>query len=108
VTTLKGHIGWVGSVAFSPDGKRIATGGGGYDQKTRKHWGEVRVWDVETGKEQFTLKGHTSRVCGVAFSPDGKQIASGSVPSANLGNLGIVLENACGPPPTTLYSPLLW
>jgi WD40 repeat protein len=51
-------------VAWSPDGKRLATGG--MDSGT--------VWDVSTGKEMFTLPGHD--VIGtIAWSPDGKRIA---------------------------------
>ena len=99
------------SVAFSPDGKTLASGS---EDKT------IKLWDVATGKEQATLKGHTDRCppwrsvrtarrwprgartrrssCGtwrparnrppsrdtrtgvtsVAFSPDGKTLASGS------------------------------
>ena len=49
--TLKGHTDWVSSVAFSPDGKTLASGS---DDKT------IKLWDVATGKEQATLKGHTS------------------------------------------------
>ena len=52
-------------VAFSPDGKRLATTGN-----------EVKVWDAQTGKELLTLKGHTDPVNSVTFSPDGKRLAS--------------------------------
>jgi WD40 repeat protein len=55
-------------VAFSPDGKTLASGS---DDNT------IKLWDVATGKEQATLKGHTAWVASVAFSPDGKTLASG-------------------------------
>ena len=67
--TLKGHTAGVSSVAWSPDGKRLATGS--YD-KTAK------VWDAATGQELLTLKGHTGYVFSVAWSPDGKRLATGS------------------------------
>jgi WD40 repeat protein len=38
----------------------------------------VKVWDASTGKVALTLKGHAGFVSSVAFSPDGKRIASGS------------------------------
>src|SRR5262249_24672866 len=47
--TFKGHAGAVMSVAFSPDGKRLASGGG---DRT------VKVWDAGTGQEVFSLRGH--------------------------------------------------
>ncbi|RXW14464.1 hypothetical protein EST38_g11392 [Candolleomyces aberdarensis] len=66
---LEGHTERVGSVAFSSDGTRIASGS--YDES-------VRVWDVSTGKVQSVLEGHTSEVNSVAFSSDGTCIASSS------------------------------
>ena len=70
ILTLNGHSGRVLSVSFSPDGKRIVSGGG--DDKT------VKVWDAESGQEILTLTGHSESVNGVSFSPDGKRIVSGS------------------------------
>ena len=67
--TLEGHAGWVMSVAFSPDGQRLASGSG--DQT-------VKIWDSATGKELFSLKGHAGQVRSVAFSPDGQRLASAS------------------------------
>ena len=57
------------SVAFSPDGTRIATASAD---------GTAKVWDAATGQELFTLVGHTRGVTSVVFSPDGTQIATGS------------------------------
>jgi WD40 repeat protein len=67
--TLKGHTDWVHSVAFSPDGKRLASASG--DQT-------VKVWDIARGQEKLTLKGHTGTVISVVFSSDGKRLASAS------------------------------
>jgi WD40 repeat protein/serine/threonine protein kinase len=71
--TLPRHTGPVRSVAFSPDGKRVATGSGSHHFR-----GEIKIWDAHTGQELLTLGGHARGVSSVAFSPDGKHLASGS------------------------------
>src|SRR6202008_1650249 len=67
--TLRGHSGPVYSVAFSSDGKRLATASN--DQT-------AKVWDTESGKELLSLRGHSGPVYSVAFSPDGKRLATGT------------------------------
>jgi RNA polymerase sigma factor (sigma-70 family) len=63
------HGGPVNSVAFSPDGKTAATGGGQSDNV-------IRLWDTATSREVRSFKGHTANINGLAFTPDGKQIIS--------------------------------
>src|SRR5438034_3827520 len=66
---LTGHTNWVHSVAFSPDGKTLASGSG--DQT-------VRLWDVATGRQiGKPLTANTRGVTSVAYSSDGKILASG-------------------------------
>jgi WD40 repeat protein len=66
---LKGHTQWVESLAFSPDGKLLASG---------SHDKSVRVWQVETGKELRVFTEPTARVQALAWTPDGKALAAGS------------------------------
>jgi WD40 repeat protein len=75
--TLQGFYGGsVISVAFSPDGKRLAAAVGFYQGGDKDNLGEVRVWDAGTGHPVYNLHGHPSCVWGVAFSPDGHRLAS--------------------------------
>jgi WD40 repeat protein len=67
--TLEGHSGTFTSVAFSPDGQRIAAGSA--DKK-------ARVWNAFSGLELLALTGHEGAINSVAFSPDGLRIISGS------------------------------
>jgi WD40 repeat protein len=67
---LTGHTGSIHCVAFSPNGKRVVSGGA---DKV------VRRWDPVKGSMVGTFIGHSSNVNSVAFSPDGKSIISGSL-----------------------------
>ncbi|NCQ94485.1 MAG: protein kinase [Microcystis aeruginosa W11-03] len=68
--TLTGHSDEVFSVAYSPDGRYLASGS--IDQT-------IKIWEVATGKELRTLTGHSGGVFLVAYSPDGRYLASGSI-----------------------------
>lgn len=64
----------LGALAFSPDGKLLATTGHGKLGSLGHN--VTKVWDVVTGKELTELKGHKVVVCWAAFSPDGRTLAT--------------------------------
>ena len=68
--TLEGHTSRITSLAYRPDGLRIASG---------SHGKVVRIWDTRTGRAIRDLVGHDQEVTCVAYSPDGTSLASGSL-----------------------------
>jgi WD40 repeat protein len=64
------HDYWIRSLAFSPDGARLAAAGGILEFKN-----ELRIWDVSTGRHQIWLRGDGPAIETIAFSPDGRWLA---------------------------------
>ena len=70
VATLRGFLLGVHSVAFSGDGKRLATGSGNEEA--------LKLWSTESWQEVLTLEGRGSMFWSTAFSPDGNAILAGN------------------------------
>ena len=66
---IRTHYDSIYTLAFSPDGKTIASGGGWHDNV-------LRMWDVYTGEHKNALRGHTGSVTAITFSPDGETVAT--------------------------------
>ncbi len=62
--TIRAHAGWVSCLAFSPDARTLASGGGG----------ELKLWDAATGKLLRNLPGPRGWVHRLAYSPDGRRL----------------------------------
>jgi WD40 repeat protein len=67
----------VRSLKFSPDGRSLAQANMSFDQ-AHQGGGVATVWDVDTSRPKFTLQGHTNRIKGLAYSPDGSMLATAS------------------------------
>jgi len=109
IRTLRGHTDTIGRIAWSPDGRMLAS----------PSWDEtIGLWDTETGECLRTLEGHSGRVYCVAFAPASRTLVSGSADStiklweADSGKLlrtfkghqGLVLSVAFDPTGKTLAS----
>jgi RNA polymerase sigma factor (sigma-70 family) len=74
IHTLEGHTGGVHAVAVAPDGKMVASGGDRHARLSGGSPSEIRLWDIATGKLQWTVEGEEGIVRGLAFAPDGKML----------------------------------
>lgn len=77
---LTEHKERVNALAVTPDGKKIVSGAG--QSTALAGWtssdNTIKVWDLETGRELFTLEGHTAMINAVAVTPDGRKVISAS------------------------------
>lgn len=69
INTVDSHHGVVYSVAFSPDGRQLASASADHT---------IRLWNTQNGKTLKVLQGHADEVYSLSWSPDGKWLASGS------------------------------
>jgi WD40 repeat protein len=79
--SLEGHVSQLTSIAFSPDGKRLATGTQSTAMRSlnrAKNGIAVKIWDVKTGNTLLTINGFTSDINSIAFSPNGNFLATAS------------------------------
>jgi RNA polymerase sigma factor (sigma-70 family) len=67
---LRGHAGEIMALAYSSDGKTLASAGG-----SRHRAGELKLWDVATGKERLLIEPFQQRLWGLAYAPDGASVA---------------------------------
>ena len=101
-TALEGHTSDITSIAFSPDGRTLATGSSD---------DTVRLWDINTGQHKVTLIGHTNTIYSIAFSPDGRTLATAggwaelNLWDADTGELKVTLPDQFDGIPTITFSP---
>jgi WD40 repeat protein/serine/threonine protein kinase len=101
VVKIDGHKGFVRTVAFSPDGQRLATGSaesslgdlfdrdgrllprkpappGGNQRGQDEMWGAVKIWNTATGHREASIPKYGQGLMSLAFSPDGARLAASS------------------------------
>ena len=76
VTILRGHTAPVRGLAFSPDGAHLASVSGGHGKAGHYLPSEIKLWDVPTGQEVLTLRQRTAFATDIAFSADGRRLAT--------------------------------
>ncbi len=76
IAIFRGHTAPVRGVAFSPDGNRLASVSGGHNKAESHLASEVKLWDLATGQEVLTLRERTAFATDIAFSPDGRRLAT--------------------------------
>jgi WD40 repeat protein len=79
VRTLQGHTDSINSIAFSPDGRWLASGSGGKRIDPRPEDTVVKLWETNTWRDTRTITRTEGDVFAVAFNPDGRSLASGSM-----------------------------
>ncbi len=92
IRSIPAHLSAIFSVAVSPDGKQVVSGG---------NEGSVKLWDMETGEAVRVFPGQTGKVRSVAWMPDGSAVISGGgrgvlVQDAKTGAIRRSLEMAAG------------
>jgi WD40 repeat protein/serine/threonine protein kinase len=73
---MRGHTAMINGVAFSPDGKTLASASGFYSDSSDDR--TIRLWDIVTGSQILEIHGHECGVTDVKFSPNGRTLASAS------------------------------